>query len=1086
MKPQITRTLLMLVLLLALQLAAFAQGTVFTYQGTLATGGNAASGNYDFAFALWNAKTGGAQQAATFATNAVPVKDGSFLVTLDFGAAFSGSPLWLEIDVRTNGPGPFTTLSPRQALTPVPYALFAPNAGSASSVAPNSVTVAGIQNAAITALKIAPGQVVKSFNGLADNVALAAGANVSLTTNANTLTISAAGGTASGGWSTSGNAGTTPTANFLGTTDGQALVLKAGGVGVNTNNPQAALHVNGTVLATGFAGDGSGLTNLSASVSTQFTLNLLAITNNLGAATGVAVSGHYAYLTSHPDGGFLVYDVSDPAHPVRVAQNEDLPASPTAVAISGDYAFVSAGSLCTVDISSPANPVIVYQGGNNYYTWGIAVSGQLACLAADTDGLFLYNISDPTKPALLAQIQEQNGGAANDVAISGNVVYLANENDGLRIYNVANPAVPVNISHLKDGVANGGSATAIALSGSFAYLANGDDGLRIYNVSNPTNPIPVGYVSEAIPGSGGSANGIAISGRYAFVANFSDGLRVYDVSDPAHPTAVAAAPDATGSFTWAVAVAGNYAYTAEYQGGLATYFAAPLAQVPGVVAATGFIGDGSTLSGLWQLGGNAGTTPGKNFIGTTDNQPLEFSVNNRPALTLGINGALAMGLSAATGAESVALSGGNASGSSSIALGYSDQAANAYAIAMGEATTAGGRVSTSMGGHTVASGDYSIAMGNSTRASGGDSTAMGAFTAATNSCATAMGIDTVAGGFASTALGSNTLASAVCSTAMGIRSTAGGFASTALGSNTLASAVGSTAMGSSTIAAATNSTAMGDHTTASGLDSTASGAGTTASGLASTSLGGATTASGDWSTAMGGGTTASGDYSTAVGALSVADGKASFAGGWRAKALHPGSFVWADSTDQDFSSTANDQFLIRAAGGVAVVGDLQVTGTLQATKGMPSVSWDQQGPAGTTAVSADNVVLASCTNTPPAPGFFVIQASAQVALDNSHFVLTLTGSSDPASLAILTSADAYGIVNLSGWGVALGPPPDVNVISKSTQSLTWVTPTSITGAPMFFHIIGSCTSGTSTVFNRNLTVMYFPKPWDGGAAGKQP
>ena len=43
-----------------------------------------------------------------------------------------------------------------------------------------------------------------------------------------------------------------------------------------------------------------------------------------------------------------------------------------------------------------------------------------------------------------------------------------------------------------------------------------------------------------------------------------------------------------------------------------------------------------------------------------------------------------------------------------------------------------------------------------------------------------------------------------------------------------------------------------------------------------------------------------------------------FAAGRRAIANHQGSFVWADSTDADFLSTANNQFLIRAAGGVGI------------------------------------------------------------------------------------------------------------------------------------------------------------------------
>lgn len=44
----------------------------------------------------------------------------------------------------------------------------------------------------------------------------------------------------------------------------------------------------------------------------------------------------------------------------------------------------------------------------------------------------------------------------------------------------------------------------------------------------------------------------------------------------------------------------------------------------------------------------------------------------------------------------------------------------------------------------------------------------------------------------------------------------------------------------------------------------------------------------------------------------------SVAAGRRAKAIHDGAFVWADSTDADFASTATNQFLIRASGGVGV------------------------------------------------------------------------------------------------------------------------------------------------------------------------
>ncbi len=50
----------------------------------------------------------------------------------------------------------------------------------------------------------------------------------------------------------------------------------------------------------------------------------------------------------------------------------------------------------------------------------------------------------------------------------------------------------------------------------------------------------------------------------------------------------------------------------------------------------------------------------------------------------------------------------------------------------------------------------------------------------------------------------------------------------------------------------------------------------------------------------------------------VADGDSSIAAGHRAKALHQGAFVWADSSDTDFESSKNNQFLIRAMGGVGL------------------------------------------------------------------------------------------------------------------------------------------------------------------------
>jgi hypothetical protein len=104
-----------------------AQGTAFTYQGRLEAGGGFAGGRYDFAFSLYGAGSGGIPLAGPVTNTAVMATNGLFTTVVDFGAVFAGASNWLQIAVSTNGANAFTTLAPRQQLTPVPYAITAEN-----------------------------------------------------------------------------------------------------------------------------------------------------------------------------------------------------------------------------------------------------------------------------------------------------------------------------------------------------------------------------------------------------------------------------------------------------------------------------------------------------------------------------------------------------------------------------------------------------------------------------------------------------------------------------------------------------------------------------------------------------------------------------------------------------------------------------------------------------------------------------------------------------------------------------------------------------------------------------------------------
>jgi Chaperone of endosialidase len=217
-----------------------AQGTAFTYQGRLNDGANPATGIYDLRFAIYDSPGGGTQQGNPITNSATSLSNGLFTVALDFGNQFTGADRWLEIGVRTNGGGAFTTLNPRQPLTPAPYSIFAENVGSGG-------ISAGTYTNAVT------------FNNAANNFKGNFNGNGAGVTNVNALTLG--GLSSSNFWKLGGNTGANPTnGNFIGTTDNLPLEFKVNGLRVlrveqNTNEaPNIIGGTSGNYVSNGVVG----------------------------------------------------------------------------------------------------------------------------------------------------------------------------------------------------------------------------------------------------------------------------------------------------------------------------------------------------------------------------------------------------------------------------------------------------------------------------------------------------------------------------------------------------------------------------------------------------------------------------------------------------------------------------------------------------------------------------------------------------------------------------------------------------------------------------------------------------------------
>ncbi|HUD47222.1 MAG TPA: tail fiber domain-containing protein [Candidatus Baltobacteraceae bacterium] len=199
----------------------FAQGTAFTYQGRLNANGASAGGLYDFRFRLSTDSQGDNYVGSAFLTNAIPVTNGLFTTQIDFGAGiFTGSNYWLEVDVRTNNPGntlSYTGMTPLQQLTPTPYAVFANTASNVLGIVSAAQIGGTVLNSSLPASPTFSGLVTaSSFTGN--------GANV---TDVNAQSLN--GLAAIDFWQLTGNSGTTPGVNFVGTSDNEPLELHVNG-----------------------------------------------------------------------------------------------------------------------------------------------------------------------------------------------------------------------------------------------------------------------------------------------------------------------------------------------------------------------------------------------------------------------------------------------------------------------------------------------------------------------------------------------------------------------------------------------------------------------------------------------------------------------------------------------------------------------------------------------------------------------------------------------------------------------------------------------------------------------------------------
>ena len=285
-------------------------------------------------------------------------------------------------------------------------------------------------------------------------------------------------------------------------------------------------------------------------------------------------------------------------------------------------------------VAAQINPVNVGHTNNGGNAYGIVVSGNHAYLANGTDGLRIYDVSNPAVPLSVGHTNNGGlalGGTALNVAVLGTYAYLANYSDGLRVYDVSDPAKPSNVSHTNlppwlrslafynNYAYLGGDSvigifditdpafpvkasqphvpenpnSMVVLTNEAWLLSASFSGLRVYDISNPTNLVSLGQTNNV-----GGGQGVAVSGNYAYLANGPDGLRIYDISNPTKLVTIGHTNN--GGSAYSVVLSGSYAYLANGSDGLRIYDVSnPTAPINVGHANDGGLAQGLAVSGSY-------------------------------------------------------------------------------------------------------------------------------------------------------------------------------------------------------------------------------------------------------------------------------------------------------------------------------------------------------------------------------------------------------------------------------------------------------------------------------------------------------
>ncbi|MGV8161935.1 MAG: LamG-like jellyroll fold domain-containing protein [Candidatus Nanoarchaeia archaeon] len=230
-------------------------------------------------------------------------------------------------------------------------------------------------------------------------------------------------------------------------------------------------------------------------ISNPTSPNLISYTTNassLSGTVGVFVKDNYAYVTAFENDSFSVFDISNKTNIVRVGflTNSSYIDGASEIYINGNYAYALGfyGSLATIDISEPTNPIMISKNDlGSQYPSDISIKNNYIYVTTSTSSrLYIYNISSSPIPEYVTYITiSSTGNSIKGVHVDDRYAYVTGDTSAtLSVVDISKPATPVIINSYYNQTIS--SEPDIFVSDGYAYLTLGGS-LFILNITQPTS-----------------------------------------------------------------------------------------------------------------------------------------------------------------------------------------------------------------------------------------------------------------------------------------------------------------------------------------------------------------------------------------------------------------------------------------------------------------------------------------------------------------------------------------------------------------------------------------------------------------------